>query len=392
MSAESLSPNQVENLLKAMETAQRGDGSHVDGRRPGNPSEQSSLVANRAHSANANVTSPRTNRIEGAPSIRHAADNSPVGPVTRYDFRHPERIGKDQMHAMWALHESIASNFAAAISRLLRVPLSVKLVSLDSLTYQEFTAARVRPSCIGVFRPAPLVGNWLLDIAPSLAFLMIDRMLGGDAVPGEPIQRPLTEIENRLMARVVALFLEQIGPAWKHVVELQPELESIVSTPHRAPITTPEEFVIQIELEVRWGKNCGLMTLCIPCHTIQPYRNGLATSARMPASDRTANDVARRRIAENMDGANVDVVVTLARSRIKTSDLMGLAVGDIITTEKKTDHPLELAIQNIPKFHASAGAYQGKKAVQVQAIIDPGRRRGDGGADTPHNVSSRPVE
>lgn len=374
MSAESLSPNQVENLLKAMETAQRGDGSNLDGGRFGNPSTLSPFVASLSHSSQAGVTSPRTTRTDGSASSQHSADKSAVGLVTRYDFRHPDRIGKDQLHSMWSLHESIASNFTGAISRLLRVPLAVKLLSVDSLCYREFTATRVKPSCIGVLRPAPLEGNWLLDIAPCLAFSMIDRMLGGDAVPGEPIHRPLTEIENRLMARVVTLFLDQIGPAWEHVVELHPELESIVSTPHRAPIATPEESVIQIGLDVRWGKNSGLMTLCIPYNTIQPYRSELAQPQLPAASDRKTNDVARRRIAENMDGASVDVVVTLARSRIKTSDLMGLTVGDIITTEQQTSHPIELAIQNIPKFHASAGAYQGKKAVQVQSIIEPGQQ------------------
>jgi flagellar motor switch protein FliM len=63
-------------------------------------------------------------------------------------------------------------------------------------------------------------------------------------------------------------------------------------------------------------------------------------------------------------------VVTLARSTIRTGDLLDLSVGDIITTEKEIHEPLELAVQDVPKFHARAGAFKGKKAVRIESIVD----------------------
>jgi flagellar motor switch protein FliM len=63
------------------------------------------------------------------------------------------------------------------------------------------------------------------------------------------------------------------------------------------------------------------------------------------------------------------MVVTLAETRIKTSELLGLRIGDVITTEKDIRTPLEVAIQGVPKFAASPGAIKGHKAVQIQSPL-----------------------
>ena len=78
----------------------------------------------------------------------------------------------------------------------------------------------------------------------------------------------------------------------------------------------------------------------------------------------------KSKITSSVDQAPVDVVVTLARSKIRTCDLLDLSVGDIITTEKEIKAPLELAVQNVPKYNATAGAFKGKKAVQIKSMIE----------------------
>ena len=60
------------------------------------------------------------------------------------------------------------------------------------------------------------------------------------------------------------------------------------------------------------------------------------------------------------------MVVTLAESKITTGDLIGLRVGDIITTDKDVRQPLDVAVQGTTKFHATAGAFKGRKAIHVE--------------------------
>lgn len=389
MSDESLSQNQVENLLKAMETANAdgdqvaesaGEKPNVEAGAPGQAGDASqdevdSLSAPQNTGA-ASETEPSA-RLSGAqPRVKTPADKpySPGVPtgarIAAYDFKRPERVGKDQMRAMQSLHEQIARNFGASISGLLRTMLEVKLLSVDQLTYSEFVFSLDNPSCFNIIKPEPLEGHWVLDIAPSLAYAIIDRMLGGEPVPGEMIRRPLTEIETRLMCRVVDLFLEQIIPAWENIVPLQPVIEATESNPQLAQIVPPNEVAILIGFEVLLGKNRGMMNLCIPFNTIEKYNAKLSRNGWVGYGKTNPTDGTRRRIASSVDAAPVDVVVTLARSRIKTSDLLDLSVGDIIATEQDATSPLELSIQNVPKFQATAGAFKGKKAVQIQCMIE----------------------
>jgi len=353
MSEESLSQNQVESLLKAMES--------VDG---GPPKPQAAPKFSSEKSPTA------SGAAVAAPGMAQAESR-----ITAYDFKRPERVGKDQMRAMHSLHETLARNFGASISGMLRTMIEVKLLSVDQLTYSEFVFSLDNPSCFNVLKAEPLDGNWILDIAPTLSYAIIDRMLGGDPDPNETIRRPLTEIENRLIGRVVEQFLAQLKLSWENIVQLELAVESVESNPQLVQIVPPNEVVILIGFEVLLGKNRGMLNLCIPFNTIENYNSKLSRNGWVGYGKAKPTTETRTKISTSVDGAPVDVVVTLARSKIRTADLLDLSVGDIITTEKETSDPLELAVQDVPKYNARAGAFKGKKAVRIESIIDKPDRK-----------------
>jgi flagellar motor switch protein FliM len=344
MSDESLSQNQVESLLRAMETVEDSP-----------PKPQAPKFSS-----------------EKSPTVGTTSVGTMGGParVTAYDFKRPERVGKDQMRAMHSLHETLARNFGATVSGMLRTMIEVKLLSVDQLTYSEFVFSLDNPSCFTVLRPEPLDGNWILDIAPALSYAIIDRMLGGDPSPNETIRRPLTEIENRLIGRVVQLFMAQLKVAWENIVELELTIESVESNPQLVQIVPPNEVVILVGFEVLLGKNRGMLNLCIPFNTVENFNSKLSRNGWVGYGKGTPTKESRRKITTSIDAAPVDIVVTLARSKIRTGDLLDLAVGDVITTEKEVNAPLELAVQDVPKFNARAGAFKGKKAVQIDSVIE----------------------
>ncbi|MFG0260867.1 MAG: flagellar motor switch protein FliM, partial [Novipirellula sp. JB048] len=201
MSDESLSQNQVESLLKAMESADPPTSKAVDTPAP--------ATSGPTTSGPAPSGSTSSHRLKSAPQKASGLMPSDTR-VTSYDFKRPERVGKDQMRAMHSLHEALARNYGASMSSLLRTMIEVKLHSVDQLTYSEFVFSLDNPSCFSVLKPNPLEGHWILDVAPTLSYAVIDRMLGGDPKPGESIRRPLTEIESRLIRRIVDLFLTQL--------------------------------------------------------------------------------------------------------------------------------------------------------------------------------------
>jgi flagellar motor switch protein FliM len=63
------------------------------------------------------------------------------------------------------------------------------------------------------------------------------------------------------------------------------------------------------------------------------------------------------------------MVVRLAETRISTKELMGLRVGDIITTEKDVRSPLVVELEGISKFTARPGGFKGQKAIRIEDPI-----------------------
>lgn len=345
---EALSQSQVEGLLKAMEMGQASP------QKPATPPP-----APAAEKSRRAATPP-------PPSRKPITER-----ITPYDFKRPERVGKEQMRAMHSLHETIARNFGAVVSGMLRTMLEVKLLSVDQMTYSEFVFSLDNPSCFNVIKADPLEGNWILDISPALSYAVIDRMLGGDTEPGAPIRRPLTEIETRLIGRLVKAFLEQLREAWENIVPLDLHIHSVESNPQLVQIVPPNEVVILICFEVTLAKNRGMINLCIPFNTIERFNSQLSNNGWVGYSRIKPTNETRAQIGGNVDSANVEVVVTLARSKIRTGDLLDLAIGDLITTEKDVAMPLELSVQGIPKFNARPGAFRGKKAVRIDGTIQP---------------------
>jgi flagellar motor switch protein FliM len=289
--------------------------------------------------------------------------------VSPYDFKRPERVGKEQMRALQTLHEGFSRNFGAALSGLLRSIVEVKLTSVDQLTYSEFIFSLENPTCFNLLRAEPLEGNLILDINPSILYPVIDRLLGGGRDPGPIARRPLTEIELRLVTRITNLFLEQLKHAWENVLELKLWVERVESNPQLVQIVPPNEVVVLVSFELTLGEIRGMMNFCIPFNSIERIGNKLSSNSWITYGRRSATPESRQRIGRNIKGALVELVAELAETRISTGDLIGLRVGDIITTEKDVSDPLVIQVEGVTKFRAHPGAFKGRKAVQIERTI-----------------------
>ena len=299
-----------------------------------------------------------------APAATPDALPKPREKVTPYDFKRPERVGKEQMRALQTMHEGFGRNFGAALSALLRTIVEVKLTSVDQLTYSEFVFSLENPTCFNLINAAPLEGQLILDINPSLLFPIIDRLLGGSST-SPPARRPLTEIELRLVGRITDLFLAEMGAAWENVLELELSIDKVESNPQLVQIVPPNEVVVLISFELTIGEVRGMMNLCLPFNTIERIGGKLSANSWVTYSKKPSTPESIQQISDRLGGSIVELVAELAETNIATADLINLRVGDIIATEKDIHQPLLLEVEGKAKFHASAGAFKGRKAIRV---------------------------
>jgi flagellar motor switch protein FliM len=356
MSDESQNKNEVEELLRSMDAEAKKKAT-------ANPTATAAAAVADAIASAALETQAETVLAGGG---RPAA---PRQRVVAYDFKRPERVGKEQMRALQSLHESFARNFGASLSALLRTIVESKLISVDQLTYSEFVYSLEIPTCFNLLRPMPLDGNWILDISPAILYPIIDRMLGGTASAESQMKRPLSEIELRLTSRITNTFLRELHTAWLNTVSLNVELERVESNPQLVQIVPPNEVVILVSFELTMGKSRGMVNLCIPFNTIERIGSKLTNNSWISYGAAKSSPTSQKQLEGLLGASRVELVVSLARSTIRAVDLFNLSVGDIVTTEKDVQELLEVEVEGVGKFQGKAGAFKGKKAIEIVGPI-----------------------
>jgi flagellar motor switch protein FliM len=277
------------------------------------------------------------------------------------------------MRSFHALHEGFSREFGAALSGMVRSIVEVKLVSVDQLTYSEFVFSLENPTCFNLLRAEPLDGHIILDLNPSIIFPMIDRLLGGGRSPQQTVpRRPLTEIEQRLLSRITDLVIAGLKVAWSNVCELKLRVTQMESNPQLVQIVPPNEVVVLISFELSMGESRGIMNLCIPYNTIEPLAGKLAANTWTSYTQKQADPRQIVNLETGVASAAVEVVAYLASTRLTASEVVSLAVGDVICTENARQQPLTICIEGRPKFEGYAGLVKGHKAVRVgKPVVTP---------------------
>jgi flagellar motor switch protein FliM len=285
--------------------------------------------------------------------------------VRIYDFKRPERVSKDQMRALQTLHEGFGRNFGAALSTYLRTIVEVTVASIEQLTYSEFIHSLPNPTCFNLLKAEQLDGQLCLEISPLIIYPIIDRLLGGSNADLFIPQRPLTQIEQRLVQRITDRATHHLSEAWSNLTPVTFSVQDFESNPQLVQIVPPNETVVVIGFEIKMGNRAGTMSLCIPYNVIEPIMGILAAQTWFTYHKKGSVDDHLRRLTGNIHNAPVEVRVFLAQTTITVRDLLGLEPGDIITTEKECGRDVQVQIEGKSKYLGQLGQFRGNRAVRI---------------------------
>jgi flagellar motor switch protein FliM len=301
---------------------------------------------------------------EPAPAVfgrvgRHRVD------VHVYDFKRPERVSKDQMRALEALHEGFGRNFGAALSGYLRTIVEVNVANIEQLTYSEFIHSLPNPTCFNLLKAEQLDGQLCLEISPLIIYPIIDRLLGGSNADLFIPQRPLTQIEQRLVQRITDRATHHLSEAWSNLTPVTFSVHDFESNPQLVQIVPPNETVVVVGFELKMGNRSGTMSLCIPYNVIEPIMGMLAAQNWFSYQRKGALDDHLRKLTKNVSNAAVELRAFLAQTTIRVADLLNLQVGDVITTDKDSAHDVLIQIEGRNKFLGQVGQFRGGRAIRI---------------------------
>jgi flagellar motor switch protein FliM len=301
---------------------------------------------------------------ESAPTVFGRAGRQQTE-VHVYDFKRPERVSKDQMRALEALHEGFGRNFGAALSGYLRTIVEVSVANIEQLTYSEFIHSLPNPTCFNLLKAEQLDGQLCLEVSPLIIYPIIDRLLGGSNADLFIPQRPLTQIEQRLVQRITDRATHHLSEAWSNLTPVTFSVQDFESNPQLVQIVPPNETVVVVGFEVKMGNRAGTMSLCIPYNVIEPIMGVLAAQNWFSYQRKGSQDDHLRKLTKNVCNAPVEMRAFLAQTSITVSDLLSLQVGDVITTEKPCNADVLIQIEGKHKFLGQLGQFRGCRAIRV---------------------------
>lgn len=291
--------------------------------------------------------------------------------VQTYDFKKALRFSQDQIRTLTRIHENFARLLTSYFSAQLRTFVQIQVTSVEQVSYQEFIQNVEKKSILGIFEATPLQGSMVLDFSPEVAYVMFDRLLGGQ---GNILDKDndLTEIEISVIERVFAKSLDCFQEAWSSVLKLYPELKEIEVNPQFLTMSPPNETVILVKLHTKVGMVEGIINICLPHVVLEQILPKLSAKHWLANQKKSIETHELEALEEKLQGTKMEIKAVLGKSTIQLGDFLNLKNGDVIRLNESYDTPVMLQVDDKLKFYAQPGVSKGRMAVQVTEVSAQG--------------------
>jgi len=287
--------------------------------------------------------------------------------VQSYDFRRTDRIAKDQLRTIHVLHENFARSLASSLSAYLRSYVMVNLISVEQLSFSEFTHSLPSPTSLISMAMKPYDGNALLELNPALVFPLVEMLLGGSGKQAANIHREITEIEQSILDGLVRVILRDLESAWAAVAPIEFTIEEHETEPTLLQIMAQNEAVVAINIEVRMGDVAGMMNLGIPSIIIKMLRQKFDNHRTVRRSQSTEEESSR--MLRLIEPASIHLDARLQGPTVGVNTLLDLQEGDVLAFDYPVARPLDLLINGKLKYEGGIVANGAKRALSIQRLI-----------------------
>ena len=287
--------------------------------------------------------------------------------VIIYDFKRPNRVSKEQLRAIKGIHDKLARNLASQISSVMRSIVEIRLHSVDQMTYGEFLMSLPSPTSFNVFSIKPLDGNCVLEINPSIAFPMIDRLLGGNG-EGFEASRELTDIAVNLLDAILRRMMQRLKESWSMITDMYPNVEAKESSPNVVQIVSQNEIVIMVVMEIIVGNSSGMINICYPVIYLEPILSRLANRDIM-LGETSAKKSRNKELKTLIGRAEVLYEAILGKSVVSVNEFLNLKEGDILRLDRSANDKAIVTIDKKEVFLAEVGLHRFRKSIRIEELI-----------------------
>ncbi|MBS1809350.1 MAG: flagellar motor switch protein FliM [Acidobacteria bacterium] len=287
--------------------------------------------------------------------------------VLPYNFRRPDRIPREQIRSLYLMHDLFAHSLSSSLPILMRTMSAVTLMSVEQQAYSEYLQGLADPTALFTLSMHPLPGVAALELSPSVAFPVIDRLLGG---VGQDLDHPraVTEIEQRILEGFLKVVTDDLRTTWKPLADLDLQILGRETRPQMLQIVAPNEAVLMIVFQVQIADARGTMSLCLPAITLEPIIQSLNQSVY--SRSREVPPEQTRALLDILTTVRFPVSAELRGTKAAMDDLLNLSPGDVLRLDHRVDQPIEVSIGGTLKFRGDLVAQERRTVVNITSLGD----------------------
>jgi flagellar motor switch protein FliM len=292
-----------------------------------------------------------------------------------YDFRRPDKFGKDQLRGAQLLFDNFSRQLTSYFSGLFRMAIHANVNSVDQITYQEFAKGLTSPCCVGIVTWGNLPSNMLVNVSLKVALPMLDRLCGGGGNP-PGISRTLTEIEMAMTRRMVLAMADLLRDSLNefHIETQDLSVSSLEVNPlFIQQALPPNDMVLSVQVAIKFGAQTGTVEFCLPYVLLEPVLPALSASRWFSRGEEAlGDDRAEGVVSSAIEEVEVPLSCRLGDTVLPMRDVLSLEKGDILELNVRRTGTATLYVFGKPKFSVKVGTVGPRLAARIISVAEDG--------------------
>ena len=288
--------------------------------------------------------------------------------IVSFDLTAQDRIIRGRMPTLEIIHDRFVRLFRLTLSNALRRVVDINVRSTELIKFGEFIKTLPVPTSMNLFRMTPLRGNAMMVFETRLVFTLVEMFFGGGGdVETKAEGRDFTEIESRMIKRVIISGLEDLQTSWRPVFPAQVNYVRSEVNPQFVSIVPHSEIVVVVTFDIEIGRAPMSIIVCVPYSMIEPIRTRL--NAGFQSEQDEKDNTWSNRFKQNLQKVDVELIAKLGEMNISVRDFLNLQKNDVLYLEHETKSPISIEVNGVKKFTGFQGSYKGHKAINIDELI-----------------------
>ncbi|ABF40638.1 flagellar motor switch protein FliM [Candidatus Koribacter versatilis Ellin345] len=285
--------------------------------------------------------------------------------VEPWNYRQAGQINREQVRSISSLHEGFARNLTHSLGAYLRVPFEANLVSVEQLTYRELLGRLPEVAYYSTFRigTADNIGAMEMDL--SLAFPMIDILLGGQGGHDEQV-REITEIEEQILEVVAKVVCKELETAWQPL-GMEFAFEARQQAAQLQRLMPPTEKILALCFELEMPGCRGSLNLAFSAVVSNALLRKLSKDWGYRRQSRESDGDGK--LHRKLLGCPFPVSLGLVDASVRVRELLQLRAGDILPLKRSAESAIELSVGGRASFRARPVRSGNWRAAQILGRI-----------------------